>query len=156
MIEHLPPRVVGGGGRLAAAPAGRPPCNNRGVPRFFISWLFNIAALALTSALLGRHFELAADEPETTVVVLTFAAVGLIFTLVNVYIAPVIKALSLPFILLTLGLFLLVINALLLMFTAWLAGLVGLSMEISGFWWAVLASVVISLTNSILTAAFGE
>lgn len=126
------------------------------MPKFVIAWLCNIAALALTSALLGRHFELAANEPETLQVVVTFALVGLIFTIVNVYIGPVIKVLSLPFIILTLGLFLLIINALLLLFTAWLADLVGLSMTISGFWWAVLASLVISLTNAILNAVFRD
>ena len=126
------------------------------MPKLVIAWLINIAALALASALLGRHFELAADEPDTVQVIATFALVGLIFTVVNVYIGPVVKLLSLPFIILTLGLFLLIINALLLLFTAWLADVVGLSMSISGFWWAVLASLVISLTNAILTAVFRD
>lgn len=128
----------------------------RGMPQFVIAWLFNIAALALASALLGEHFEISADSDDTLQLVIVFAAAGLIFTVINVYVAPAIKVLSLPFIIITFGLFLLVINALLLLLTAWITGLFGLTFEINGFWWAVLASLVISLTNAVLATVFRD
>ena len=49
-----------------------------------------------------------------------------------------VKLLSLPFIVLTIGLFLLVINALMLMLTAWIADLVGIGFHVDGFWNALL------------------
>ena len=47
---------------------------------------------------------------------------------------PVVTFFSIPFIILTLGLFLLVINALMLMLTAWIAGGVGIGFHVDGFW----------------------
>ena len=54
--------------------------------------------------------------------------------------------------LLTLGLFLLVINALLLLFTSWLAGVFGLGWHVDGFWTALWGSIVISIVSFILNA----
>ena len=54
--------------------------------------------------------------------------------LVSVFVEPVVKLLSLPFIVLTIGLFLLVINALMLMLTAWIAGLLDIGFHVDGFW----------------------
>ena len=55
-----------------------------------------------------------------------------------------------PLILLTLGLFLIVINACMLLLTSWLAGLFDLGWEVDGFWTAVLGAIIISIVSFIL------
>ncbi|WP_069813660.1 phage holin family protein [Streptomyces sp. TP-A0874] len=78
---------------------------------------------------------------------LTLILVALVFGLVNFFVKPVVKLLSLPLFILTLGLFTLVVNALMLMLTSWLAGNMGLSFHVSGFWTAVLGGLVVSLVS---------
>lgn len=82
----------------------------------------------------------------------TLLLVALIFGLVNAVVAPVVKLLSLPFILLTLGLFLVVINAALLLFTGWLSEQLGLRFEVDGFWTAVLGAIIITVATWVLEA----
>ena len=69
--------------------------------------------------------------------------VATVFTLVNSFLRPILTILSLPFIFLTLGLFMLVVNAAMLMITDALSA--GLAVE--GFWPALLGSLVISAVN---------
>jgi putative membrane protein len=88
----------------------------------------------------------------TTDRVLTLVVVGGIFGVVSSVVKPVVKLLSFPFILLTLGLLLLVINALMLLLTSWIAGQLGLGFHVSGFWVAVFGSIVISLAGMVLNA----
>jgi putative membrane protein len=58
--------------------------------------------------------------------------------------------LSLPFIILTLGLLVFFINALMLMLTSWVAGLVGLEFHVDGFWTAVLGAIVVTVATWFL------
>ena len=58
---------------------------------------------------------------------------------------------SLPLIVLTLGLMLLVVNALMLMLTSWIAGSLDLGFHVDGFWMALWGSIVISLASMILS-----
>lgn len=81
----------------------------------------------------------------------TFLLLGLIFGLVNAVIKPVVKLFSLPFYILTLGLFTFVVNALMLLVTEWFAVAVNLTFEVSGFWAAVLGSIVISLVSTVVS-----
>ncbi|UNX54713.1 phage holin family protein [Georgenia sp. TF02-10] len=83
---------------------------------------------------------------------LGLAVVAAVFTLVNLVVRPVVKLLSLPFYLLTLGLFFLVVNALMLLLTGWLSGLTGFGLEVDGFWPAVLGGLIISVVSWILHA----
>ena len=78
------------------------------------------------------------------------ALVALVFTAINAFVAPVVKTLSLPFIIITLGFALLVINALLLLLTEWITDKFGVAFHVDGFWWAVLGSIVISIVNAVL------
>jgi putative membrane protein len=73
--------------------------------------------------------------------------VALIFGFVNAVIKPIIKFFAFPFIILTLGLLTLVINALMLMLTAWFTPI----LKVDGFLPALLGSVVISLVSMILS-----
>lgn len=76
---------------------------------------------------------------------------GLIFGLVNATIRPVLKLLTCPLILLTLGLFTLVINALMLSLTAWIGNLFGVELVIDGFWAAFWGALVVSVVSVFLS-----
>ena len=73
--------------------------------------------------------------------------VALILGLVSTFIEPVIKLISLPFIILTLGFLLLVINALMLLLTARLADAFDLGFHVDGFWNALLGAVVVTVVG---------
>ena len=76
----------------------------------------------------------------------------MIFGLITSFIRPIVNFVSIPLIVLTLGLMLLVVNALMLMLTSWLAGQLGLGFDVDGFWVALGGSIVISLASMILEA----
>ncbi|HEY7010835.1 MAG TPA: phage holin family protein [Jatrophihabitantaceae bacterium] len=67
--------------------------------------------------------------------------IALIFSLVNLILGTILRLLSLPFIIVTFGLFLLVIDAALLGFTAWLTS----DLDVDGFWSAVLGGFLIAI-----------
>lgn len=78
---------------------------------------------------------------------LTIIIVALIFGLVNALIRPIVAFFTCPMIILTLGLFIFVLNALMLWFTGWVAGLFGLGFGIQGFWPAFWGALVVSLVS---------
>lgn len=108
-----------------------------------------VDALALAAAtwLLEGIRVTGASETER---VLTLLLVAVIFGLVNAIVRPVVKLLSLPFIILTLGLMIFVINALMLMLTSWLSEQIGLGFHVDGFWTALLGALVVSVATWIL------
>ena len=77
-------------------------------------------------------------------------AIALVFGFVNALIRPVLKLLSCPMIILTLGLFSLVINALMLMLTARLGRLFGIEFAVHGFWPAFLGAIVIAIISTVV------
>ncbi len=77
--------------------------------------------------------------------------VALVFGVVNAFIAPALKVLSFPVQVLTLGLFTFVINALMLMLTGWLATRVGIDFTVTGFWSALLGSLIVSVVSGVLS-----
>jgi putative membrane protein len=79
---------------------------------------------------------------------LTLLAVALVFGLVNAIVKPVTQVLTFPFIILTFGLFLLVINGLMLVFTSTLSGWLGLGFHVRGFGPAFWGALVVSLVNA--------
>ena len=84
-------------------------------------------------------------------------AVGVILGLVSSIVKPVVKVLSIPFIILTLGLFLWIINALMLELTAWLAGQLDLGFRVGDFFWqALLGALVITLVNWAVDAVVDD
>ena len=83
--------------------------------------------------------------------VLTVVLVAAVFGVVNAVVRPLAQLLSLPFIVLTLGLFLVVVNALMLLLTSWLAGVLGLDFRVDDFWWdAVLGAVIVSAVSMVV------
>ncbi|MEV5922602.1 phage holin family protein, partial [Streptomyces pseudogriseolus] len=82
--------------------------------------------------------------------------VALIFGVVNFLVKPVVKLLSLPLLILTLGLFTLVVNALMLLLTSWLADQLDLSFHVEGFWTAVLGGLIISVVSWALNVVLPD
>jgi len=80
----------------------------------------------------------------------TLVVVALVFGAVNAVVRPVVKLLSLPFIILTLGLLLLVINGLMLLLTSWLSTQLGLGFHVDGLWTAVLGAVIVAVATWVL------
>src|SRR6188768_3866689 len=83
-----------------------------------------------------------------------FLLVALIFGLVNTFLKPILRLLTLPITMVTLGLFLLVLNALLL-FVGWISSELALGLTIDGFVPALLGSIVISLVSLVLSMVLG-
>ncbi|KAA1380207.1 phage holin family protein [Aeromicrobium fastidiosum] len=124
--------------------------------RFLSTWLVSAVALSVAAWLLGTHMNIGDSGDSTTDSVVAVLVVALVFTFVNSLIGPIIKVLSLPFIVLTLGLALLVINALLLLLTERITDAFDIGFTIEGFWWAVVASVVISVSQGVVNAFVGS
>jgi putative membrane protein len=120
----------------------------------FLLWVtVNALALAAATALLdGIRLTGATTEDK----VVTLVVVAIIFGLVNAVVRPVVKLISLPFIILTLGLLVLVINALMLMLTGWLSKQLTLGFRVDGFWTAVLGGIVIMIATWVLEAVFPD
>jgi putative membrane protein len=112
--------------------------------RFVVSWVFNVVALFVAAWLLsGVDY---GDQWWTLLIA------GVVFTLVNAFVKPILTVLSIPFILVTLGLFYFVINILMLYLTDWIVP----DFEIRTFWWGALAAIIVSVVNWILHHVFGE
>ena len=95
---------------------------------FVIRFIVNAVAIWLAALLLdGLHL---AEGEDTGTQVLIVAVVALVFTLVNMIVKPLVKLLSFPLYILTLGLF---------------------SLEVEGFWWAVAGGLIIGIVSWALT-----
>lgn len=127
--------------------------------RFLGSLVATMAGLAVAAWLFdGIWFE-GANSPfgdELRDKVLPVALVALILWVVDQVVAPILKLLSLPLIVLTLGLFLLVVNALMLMLVGWVAGQADLGFHVDGFWVALGGALVITLVERVVSSILVE
>jgi putative membrane protein len=82
--------------------------------------------------------------------------VALIFGLVNAAIKPALIVLSCPLVILTFGLFVLIINGMLVMLTAWLSQWFDLGFYVDGLGWGILGSLVISLVSLFFNSLLVE
>jgi putative membrane protein len=114
---------------------------------FLIKTLANAAALLVATWLLA---DITLTGDSTGRKALTLILVALIFGVVNFVVKPLVKLLSLPVLILSLGLFTLVINALMLLLTSWLADHFDLAFHVEGFWTAVLGGLIVSIVAWIL------
>lgn len=91
------------------------------------------------------------ESASTTTTVITIGAVGLVFGALNAVLKPILFVLSLPALILTLGLFTFVLNAIMLAITSWAASALGLAFEVQQFWWdAILGALIISIVSTML------
>ncbi|MCT2589288.1 phage holin family protein [Streptomyces sp. N2-109] len=120
---------------------------------FLIKTLANAGALAVAIWLLSDITLTGDDTGRKT---LTLIVVALIFGLVNFVVKPIVKLFSLPLLVLTLGLFTLVINALMLLLTSWLADRMDLSFQVEGFGTALVGGLIISIVSWALNMLLPE
>jgi putative membrane protein len=123
---------------------------------FAIKVLVNGVALWVAAQLVqGINF--AVDKASTSSQLVTILWVALIFGVLNALIKPVITILSLPVIILTLGLFTLIVNAAMLELTSWVAPHFHLAFHVDQFFWdAVIGSIIISVVSMILNAVLPD
>ncbi|PRH80540.1 hypothetical protein C6N75_03525 [Streptomyces solincola] len=111
---------------------------------FLVKTIANAGALAVAIWLLS---DITLTGDSTGRKAWTLVLVALVFGVVNVLVKPVVKLLTLPLFVLTLGLFTLVVNALMLLLTSWLSEQLDLSFHVEGFWTAVLGGLIISVVS---------
>lgn len=140
----------GGNGALHVRARDRAPLYTRRVTRVLTWLLSNAVAIAVAAWLLdGISFD-GPTEPfgsEVQEKIVPLLVVSAILGLVSVTVEPVVKLLSLPFIILTLGLLLLVINALMLLLTAALARAFDLGFHVDGFWSALVGALIVTVVG---------
>jgi len=127
--------VVGGSGRRETG--------SQKLVAFVVRWLILAAAVWVAAELLGGiHLE----GWKTTLIV------ALILGLLNMYVKPLMVFAGFPAVILTLGLFLIIINTALLGLTAWIAGKFdSLHFAIDGFWDAFWGAIIISVVSWLLS-----
>ena len=109
--------------------------------RFLVHWLVIALALWVTAYILpGVHFD------STT----ALAVAAIVLGLINAVIRPILTILTLPITILTLGLFYLLVNG----FSFFLASKVVPGFTVSGFWWAVLAALLVSIVSAFVGSFF--
>ena len=109
-----------------------------------VRWVSNAVALFVAAWLLSG-----VDYGDQWWSLLIAAAV---FTVVNFAVKPILAVLSIPFIVVTLGLFYFLINVLMLYLTDWLVA----DFEIDTFWWGALAAIIVSIVNFVMQRLLPE
>jgi putative membrane protein len=118
---------------------------------YVIQILINAAALYVAQLLIdGVDFDFGQENAW-----LSFLLVALIFGLVNTFLKPVLRILTLPITIITVGLFLLVLNALLLLLVGAISSELRLGFTVDGFLPALLGSIVISIVGLLLSMVVG-
>jgi putative membrane protein len=112
--------------------------------RFLVRVAVNAVAVGVACWLLADIWLRGGSDTER---LLRLLLVAVVFGLVNAVVRPVVKLLSLPFIILTLGLLIFVINALMLMLTSWLSGQIGLGFHVDGFGTALVGALIITIVT---------
>lgn len=119
-----------------------------------IKLLANAVALAVASWVVSG---ITLEGATTSRRVLTLLIVAAIFGLVNAVVKPIAKLISLPFIILTLGLLIFVINAAMLLLTSWITGKLDVQFHVADFWpSALLGALVITIVGMILNAVLPD
>jgi putative membrane protein len=121
--------------------------------RFLIWVVVNALALAAATLLLDG-ITLTGDTDTDRA--LTLVLVAVVFGVINAVVRPIVTFLSLPFIILTLGLMIFVINALMLLLTSSLSEAIGLGFHVDGFWTAVWGALVVTVATWLLELVFSD
>ncbi|MBS1869643.1 MAG: phage holin family protein [Actinobacteria bacterium] len=116
---------------------------DRGVlARFLVTWAFNVAALWVADKLLSGVDVAGAHTW------VTFVLAGLVFSLVNLVVKPIVAILAIPLIILTLGIAYFLVNVLMIFVTSWIVG----DFHVDGFWAGVGAAIIVWIVNVLLDA----
>jgi putative membrane protein len=125
----------------------------------FLSWLLTTAIAVAVAAWLidGIRFTGAREWPEEFQDKLVpVLLVALILGVITSFVKPILTILSIPLIIVTLGLFLLVINAALLRIAGWLADELDIGFTVTGWWPAIGGAIVITITTWLVDSVIGE
>lgn len=118
---------------------------NRPLTRFLIRWLVSSLGIWIAAGLLTDAIDYGG---RLGVIIIG----GLILAIINVVIKPIVIILSLPAILFSLGLFMIIVNG----FMVYLASVLYKPLHVKNFWTAILAGMVIGLVNYLVTAILDE
>jgi putative membrane protein len=120
--------------------------------------LITALAIGLSALILGSHMDIVSNDT-TLGTILATVIVAVIYGLVHMIVKPIVQLISLPLYILTLGLVSLLINAFMLWITtlitnqSWFSDQPNWGLEVTGgFWWFVLAALVISVVQTVLLA----
>jgi putative membrane protein len=118
------------------------------VEQLIVKIVVNAVAIWVATAVVPG-VEVSGDGAGRTI--LTLLVVGAIFGVVNALVKPIIKLFSLPFYVLTLGLFAFVVNAFMLEIVSWLSDKLDISFHIDDFFWSAIgAAVVVTFVSMVL------
>ncbi|HJG80818.1 MAG TPA: phage holin family protein [Brevibacterium senegalense] len=123
---------------------------------FLVRILVNALALAaavflLPGVTISGSDSLAASIGDTPATLVAYACIALVFGIVNAFVKPIVSFVSTPLTCLTLGLFSIIVNALMLVLTAWLSEFTPFVLSIDSFFWsAVLAAIVVAVVSALL------
>jgi putative membrane protein len=113
---------------------------------FLVRWGVSALGLWIAEAILGEeHFYLGGSF-------MTLLITALLLALVSTLFKPFIVFLSLPAILITLGLFMLVVNGLTILIVSWLYD----PFVVDGLWWAILAGIILGLVNLLVSIVMSD
>ena len=115
--------------------------------KFILRWVINAIAIFLAVKLPGIHLQSG---------LVSVIWLALIFGLVNAFLRPLLKLLTCPLIVLTLGLFTLLINAFLFWLTGQIGQALGITLTFDGFWPIFLGALVISIVSIVMSLIFKD
>jgi putative membrane protein len=115
---------------------------------FIVRWLVNGAALWVATRVVPGVTYTGGWLP--------FLGVALVFGVVNAFLRPVAKVLTFPLIIVTLGLFSLVVNGFMLWLTGALSGALDLGFHVRGFWASFWGALVVSIVSTLLSILITE
>ncbi|OGO59315.1 MAG: hypothetical protein A2029_05035 [Chloroflexi bacterium RBG_19FT_COMBO_47_9] len=113
--------------------------------KLFIHWLVIVISLYVATLILPDDLMSVQGSDAW----LAFTVMATVLGLVNIFIRPILKFLSCGLIIITLGLFTLVINAFLLWFSSWLCQLMGIGFYVQFPWGAFLGSIIVSIVSFV-------
>ncbi|WP_433601159.1 phage holin family protein [Nocardia sp. CA-135953] len=118
--------------------------------QLLIRLIINAVAIWLAAAWVDKIEILSPADKGNGGKVIVILVVAVVFTVVNAVIKPIVKLLSLPLVIVTLGLFLLVINALMLWITAKISETTDYGLRVDGVWAAVWGGIIVAVVNWLL------
>jgi putative membrane protein len=121
--------------------------------RFIVRTVASALALAAAAAVIQG---IAVTSDNRGDQILTLLGVAVIFGLINAIVRPIVRLITLPLFVLTLGLFTFVVNALMLLLTSWVSDRLDLPFEVDGFWAAFFGALVISVVSFVINVALPD
>ncbi len=115
-----------------------------------------IARLVLNAFAIWLTFQIVPGLSAETASIWTWLIVAIIFGVVNALVRPIVLFLSCPLVLLTLGLFVLIINTIMLSLTIWLSNLLNLGLSSTGFWATFFGAIVLAIASWVISLILAD